>query len=363
MEYVPGFSLDIHAISTLYQPKNMTSPHWVSPTMPSLQRACAEPPKLRALETDIRKTPTDADVSSTRHHSRTNTTRAGSPAGSSNESTAAGLTDTTLYNETSHSSAPPSDAGSHSRRIKFKKQNQPRRKRSNIEAIRGTQRYWNELAGDDDSDQDEPYTILIHRRTNGSDTEDDDEKTIMEYLSHNTKKLFRKMRHPLRKKAPRSMERTPLLNENDHSSPDEAESSSDEDAIPKHMRHRNELHYHSLREEGITINDRPPNYKHLWFMLFSLGLMVLTGALALNESMKRRKNPQKHAGRRLAADAGAMSGTIVALMSGVVGISMFLTGNFKVGWAHAVAVWVMFAAVCVGAGSVLALVARTETGG
>lgn len=331
VEYVPGFSLDMHAIATLYQPKNMTRPHW-----------------FRALDTDIRKTPTDQQQNRhSRHHSRQNTSRAYSSACSSTESTiAGGLTDNTTSNETALSSAPPSDAGS----VKFKHAYKPRS--AMIETING-QRYWNELAGDDDdSDGAAPYTILVGG--NHSDS-DEDEKTLSGYVSHGVTKMFRKMRHPLRKKQRRGTnERTALL---DRTGAHDTDSSDEENAAPLPP-----TLYRSYHEAEMYSDSNAYGTKHIWFMLLSVLIMIFTGALALHESLKQRKHPGKHTGRRMASDLGAVTGAMGALISGVVAISMFLMGG-RASIVHAVFVWGAFAAICIGAGAIIALVGRTEVGG
>lgn len=292
-----------------------------------------------------------------RRHSRRSTLHGDSSAHSSTESTLAGLTDGATYNETSHSSAPASDAGSTQPRRK--KIMQQYKRNTRIETING-ERYWNELAGDDEDNREAPYTILVAPSHHGSGSEDED-RTLSSYVSHGITKTLRRMRHPLKRKVPiKISESTPLLDDGLETS---AETSSDED-MPRKLKSVNGQHYRKTYDlEQNFQNEHKYGYRHLYFMLASLALVILTGSLALHESLKRRRNPEKHAGRRLATDMGAVTGSMVSLMSGIVGITMFLMGGGRAGWIHITTVWLMFGLVCVGAGAVMALVGRTESGG
>ncbi|KAF8544043.1 hypothetical protein BDD12DRAFT_132950 [Trichophaea hybrida] len=264
VESVPGFSLDVHAIATLYEPKDMSPPFW-----------------LPALKKDIRKTPNTRPTASRRSSSRIIFSSPSSKT-SSTCATGSGLAE--------HFSTPGTSDGALDARKKRKRKNVKRE----IKPL-SNEWYWNEF--DDDDDREEPYTVLVRPSTANS-TDDPSEQSLSAFILSPISKLFSRARN--NKAHPR--EYSPLLGE--HTEQDSESESEVEDGIRRMMGR-----YQDYATFG-HVGDRQNVYsaKHVGFLVVSFLMLVITGAIAVGESLSGHKNRHKHIGKNIVIDLSVFVG-------------------------------------------------------
>jgi hypothetical protein len=212
-------------------------------------------------------------------------------------------------------------------------------------------RYWNEF-DDDEDNEEEPYTILV-RPSSANSYDEVTEQSLGAYmLSPITKLLSR-----IRGKEGKEQERHPLLGESP--GPD-TDSDGDHDYSYRTFGGRS-----TTTTTNTTATSRRTTVydaSHIWLLALSLLMLVVSGALAVGESLSGHKRRHKHIGKLLVVDLSVLVGVLVCLASGVLGLMVFLVKSARVGWCHKVAVWSTFAAVCVGCGVVVAMTSRDIVG-
>jgi hypothetical protein len=207
-------------------------------------------------------------------------------------------------------------------------------------------RYWNEF-DDDEDNEEEPYTILV-RPSSANSYDDTTEQSLGAYMLSPFTKFFSRITGRDRKEH----ERLPLLGESPGPDTD-----SDGD------------HDYSYRTFGgrtttTTTTSRSTAYdaSHIGLLALSFLMLLVSGALAVGESLSGHKRRHKHIGKLLVVDLSVLVGVLVCLASGVLGLMLFLARSARVGWMHKVAVWSTFTAVCVGCGVVITMTSRDIVG-
>ncbi|KAL7274880.1 hypothetical protein RUND412_002195 [Rhizina undulata] len=331
VEQVRGFSLDVHAVAVLHQPRKMSPPFW-----------------LHALNKDIRKTPL-----STPRHSRRSSSHLIFSSASSNLSTGAtsviATHDSTDAMESSATLIGETDYSSSSG-LKKKSLRKLKRSHSGAEAVTG-ERYWSEY--NDDEDNEEPYTILIHpSKAPDNDVQD---QSLSEFIKNGVSSSLRSMRDLFRSST-ETRERTPLLRTSTASS----DLSSD---IDLEARARANGTISGINYSTFTNPVTPQvvsSSVHLVFVFASIASLVTTAVLATNSSLMNHKH--KLGSGILAIDLEVFSGVLVSLILSGFGLAMFVMANPRVGFVHKAVVWVTFVSVCIGSGALLAMVGSSEVG-
>jgi len=328
---VPGFSLDVHAIAALYEPRNMTPPFWVRllPRAPS-PLILTPRPQLPALQKDIRKTP-----ALKRKHSRRESAY-GELSSSSSKNPSAGTSGSGFREQTSTPAT--SDGAQH--RPTMKKVKKRKKDNSGIEQLNST-RYWNEF--DDTEDQEEPYTILVRPPLSESGEID---QSLSAFIVSPITKLFSRLKKPFRKTSgQRPNEHSPLING--------SHSDTDSDLDMERNPRTNHRHYATFSSEYRTAHTTG----HLGFLVISFVMLMVSGTLALMESLKGEKGRHKHLGEHVTLDLIVFTGVLVSLAFGVVGLTLFLVRGRRAAWSHKLAVWITFVVVCAGSGVIMTMLA------
>lgn len=321
VESVPGFSLDVHAIATLYKPKHMLSPFWLS-----------------ALNKDIRKTPTVNRPT----HSRRNSSRVVfSNPSSQNSSVVTG--DSGLQYQMSTPAT--SDAGALSRESRRKKRrtSRPHGRPADVS------RYWSEF---DDEEREAPYTILV-RPSSSSSMEDGD--TLSAYIASPVLKAVSRLKN-LGRKSHMPCEHSPLLGES--VGPDtETDSETEVGGLNGFQG------YSTFKPPHPSSGNRAAyNAGHLGLLAFSALMLLVTGALAIGESLSGHKRRRKNIGKHIVVDLSVFAGALVCVISGIIGLTIFVAGGSRVSLQHRIAVWTTFALVCTGCGAILTVASRDIVG-
>ena len=286
-------------------------------------------PQLPALQKDIRKTP-----ALKRRHSRRESAY-GELSSSSSKNTSAGTPSSGFHNQTST----PATSDGAQRQPAMKKVKR-RKNTSGIEHLNST-RYWNEF--DDTEDQDEPYTILVRPPPSESGEMD---QSLLAFIVSPITKLFSRLKKPFgRTPGQRPSERSPLIG-GSHSDTD---SDLDMERNPRTI-HR---HYATFSSEYRTARTAG----HLGFLVVSFVVLMVSGSLALVESLRGDKSRRRHLGEHVALDLIVFVGVLVSLASGVVGLTLFLMRGRRAAWSHKLAVWITFVVVCAGSGVILTMLA------
>jgi len=206
--------------------------------------------------------------------------------------------------------------------------------------------YWNEF--DDDDDREEPYTVLVRPSTANS-TDDPSEQSLSAFILSSIPKLFccaQNKAHP--------REYSPLLGE--HTEPDSESDSEVEVGNGRMMGH-----YQDYATFG-HVDDSQNVYSasHVGFLVVSFLMLVITGAIAVGESLSGHKHRYKNIGKNIVIDLSVFVGVLVSLISGTVGLTIFLVRGSRASWLHRFYVWTTFVVVCAGSGAILTMVATTE---
>ncbi|KAA8903162.1 hypothetical protein FN846DRAFT_65070 [Sphaerosporella brunnea] len=321
VESVPGFSIEIHAIAVLYEPKDMLPPVW-----------------LPALSKDIRKTPTQRPA----HSRRSSSHIFFSNASSKNSSV------TTGDSGRQYQSTPgTSDVGV----LENSRKKRKRRAAREIKSISNA-RYWNEF--DDDEEHEEPYTVLI-RPSSSYSYDDPTEQSLTAYMLSSLTRVFSLIRNGFRRdKGKKRSEQSPLLG--GISSGLDTDSEPDYDgASESGIRNYNTF---GIMPSRRTVYDAG----HMALLTISFLMLMVSGALAVGESLSGHKRGHKHIGKLLVVDLSVLVGVLICLTTGVLGLTIFLVGARRVSWPHRLSVLSTFAAVCVGCGVILTMTSRDIMG-
>ncbi|RPA95565.1 hypothetical protein L873DRAFT_1697432 [Choiromyces venosus 120613-1] len=332
VEYVRGFSLDVHAVSVLYRPRNMTPPFWLS-----------------ALQRDIRKTPVHTPRHSRRSSSHMMFTNAASKTTSNGTSAtiAHDFTDgfdssTTVFSHTAPTILPKP------------KTNRSKSGLSSIEHI-GGERYWSEF--NDDEDSEEPYTILIKRGDTSDDEYEDEDISLSNFIRKSVISTGHKFQALFTTSLKRPGERKPLLRK---PSVPSSESSSEIDVeVGTFGTGTSSRAYYDTFSRSTTNN---PSWSPAY--VFCLGgavvILVVTLVLAMNSSLARHKHKWRRG--HFTLDLEVCGAVLTALSFASVGLFIFLKNRSRAGLTHQIFTWASFGAVCIGSGVVFAMVGNREVG-
>jgi hypothetical protein len=284
---------------------------------------------LPALQKDIRKTP-----ALERKHSRRESAFGGlSSCSSGNPSVG---TSGSGFRE--QSSTPATSDGAQ-RQSTTKKGKRRKKSNSGIEHLNGT-RYWNEF--DDTEDQEEPYTVLVRPPSESGDMD----QSLSAFIVSPIAKLFSRLKKPFGKTSGQQLnEHSPLIH-----------SDTDSDLDMERNPRTNHRHYTTFGSEYGTARAAG----HLGFLVISFVMLMVSGSLALVESLRGDKGRRRHLGEHVALDLIVFTGVLVSLASGVVGLTYFLVRGRRATWSHKLAVWITFVVVCAGSGVIMTMLATAE---
>jgi len=175
-------------------------------------------------------------------------------------------------------------------------------------------RYWSEF---DDEEREVPYTILV-RPSSPSSMEDEDD-TLSAYIASPVLKAVSRLKN-LGRKRHVPCEHSPLLRE-------------------------------SVGPDTETDSETEMG-----------GLNGFQGALAIGESLSGHKRRRKNIGKLIVVDLSVFAGALVCVISGMIGLTIFVAGGSRASLQHRIAVWTTFALVCTGCGAILTVASRDIVG-
>ncbi|CUS14638.1 unnamed protein product [Tuber aestivum] len=332
VENVRGFSLDVHAVSALYRPRNMTPPFWLS-----------------ALQRDIRKTPVHTPRHSRRSSSHmmfasaaSKTTSNGTSATMAHDFTDGFDSSTTAFSHTAPTISPKAKSG------------RPKSGLSSIEHM-GGERYWSEFNEDEDSE--EPYTILIRRGDTSDDECEDGDISLLDFMRKSVISTGHKLQALFTTSPKHPGERKPLLRK---PSVPSSESSSEIDVEVGSFGAgaSSRPHYNTFSRPAADSTPLSPAY--VLCLGSAVVTLVVTLILAMNSSLARHKHKWRRG--HFTLDLEVCGAVLTALSFASVGLFIFLKSRSRVGPTHQLFAWGSFGAVCVGSGVVLAMVGNREVG-
>ena len=331
-ERVRGFSLDTHAVATLYKPSRMPPPYW-----------------LPLLDQDIRKVPNDAESDRPVGLART-TPQSISPRAKSNSATSVtndpadsrfsarlGSSETSVPDLTE---APRSDA-----RKKRKPRRVSLRRKTQDPSQRERRRYWNEFDDGDEGKDHNAYTILIDPNTSNSFPGVATLSRFASASANRFKSFFRRGK-------PSDLERQPLLGDRASNSQSSSEDSDLEsgtalapDRNPSHLSlllhsHRKPLPPHSHNRDNWPTGACIACFILAFVMLLMETILITTG---------RRKAAAD-------TDVGVLVGVAFSLTLGVAGLGATAARMAATGWVWWSVVSLLFVVLVVGNGVLLAMV-------
>lgn len=307
VEAVPGFSLDVHAVAVLHEPKEMATPFW-----------------LPALSRDIRKTPPRP-----LRHSRqpSSITIPHASSGPSVTSTAAfDYTDAELDSSGTLVTPPNeyTDSQSIGKRKKSLTWGKHRKPLRSIEhSWLGGERYWSEF---NDENDDEPYTILIHPQP-----ADSEPTGCLGKFSEDLKRFFNFHEET----GPN--ERTPLL------AP--GFSYGDVEAA-----HGEVWHYASFASQQEQVRERKLFKGYCLFFTTSVLILSAAGTWAFTHSPKKREGPNMSTS---VTETVAVFGA--AVLAGYA-VSLFVARKTRVSMLHKSIVLGLFCLICLVGSLILSVV-------
>ncbi|KAF8458943.1 VTC domain-containing protein [Terfezia claveryi] len=306
VEAVPGFSLDVHAVAVLHEPKEMATPFW-----------------LPALSRDIRKTPPRP-----LRHSRqpSSITIPHASSGPSVTSTAAfDYTDAEL--DSSGTLVTPPNEYTDNQSIGKKKSLSWRNQRKPPHSIEhswlGGERYWSEF---NDENDDEPYTILIHPQP-----ADSEPTGCLGKFSEDLKRFFNFHEET----GPN--ERTSLL----------APDFSDDDV---EAAHGEAWRYATFASQQEQLRERRLFRGYCLFFAASILILTAAGAWAFTHSPKKREGQNMNTS---VTETLAVFGA--AVLAGYA-VSLFIARKSQVSMFHKSIVLGLFCLICLVGSLILSIV-------
>ena len=332
-ERVRGFSLDTHAVATLYKPHRIPPPYW-----------------LPLLDQDIRKVPDEAESSSQLVSSARMTPRSGSPRPNSNSATStndgptgSGFSARLESSETSvpETVEPPSTATRKKRKLRresLRRESQDASQRENI-------RYWNEFDDGDEGTENNAYTIFIDPNASSSFPGAATISHITKASINRVKSLFRRQKTP-------DLERQPLLGDHASVTRSNSEDSDLEDgaASPPYRTHSHQgLPSHPRRKPLFS----PRNTRETWLTGACVASFILSLVLLFMETILINTSRRKAVA---ATDVGVLVGVAFSLALGIGGLGATAARAERVGWVWWTVVVLLFAVVVAGNGLLLTIV-------
>ncbi|KAF8422105.1 hypothetical protein EV426DRAFT_186303 [Tirmania nivea] len=306
VEAVPGFSLDVHAVAVLHEPKEMATPFW-----------------LPALSRDIRKTPP-----SPLRHSRqpSSTTIPHASSGPSVTSTAAfDYTDAELDSSGTLVTPPNEYTDSQSigkkKSLSWGRQSKPPHSIEN--SWLGGERYWSEFNDDND---DEPYTILIHPQP-----VDSEPTGFWGKFSEDLKRFFDFHEET----GPN--ERTSLL----------APDFSDEDV---EAAHGEAWRYATFASQQGQASEKLLFREYCLFLAASVLILSIAGAWAFTHSPKKRE------GQNMSTSVTETFAVFGAAVLAGYAVSLFIARRTQVSMLHKSIVLGLFCLICLVGSLILSIV-------
>lgn len=220
-----------------------------------------------------------------------------------------------------------------------------RKPRNEIKSL-GNKRYWNEF---DDEDTPEPYTILVRPSTPNADGEMEEDSTLSEFLCSPIAEVFSRL-CGRREKARHSDEYTPLIGRLDSDS--ETETDARVRPLPNHS------DYDTFGGPVVRRETNEYSGSHMIFLAISFFMLIVTGSIAVGESLSGHKHKHRNFGKLVVIDLSVFVGILISLISGVIGVTIFLVGRTRASWLHRVTVWGVFAGMCAGCGVILTVASR-----
>jgi hypothetical protein len=212
-------------------------------------------------------------------------------------------------------------------------------------------RYWNEF---DDEDNEEPYTILI-RPSSSHSYDDPTEQSLTAYMLSPIMKAFSFIRNSFGKKDRKTHEQSPLLGRF-HGADTDSDCEHDFDVASVSNYHNYDT-FEATAGRGTAYDAG-----HMGLLAVSFLMLMVSGALAIGESLSGHKRKHKHIGKLLVVDLSVFVGVLVCLIAGMLGLTLFLMGTARVSWLHRLTVWAIFATACIGCGIILTMTSRDIVG-
>ncbi|KAL8822379.1 MAG: hypothetical protein Q9191_006886, partial [Dirinaria sp. TL-2023a] len=295
VQRIRGFSLDTHAVATLYEPPGMSPPYW-----------------LPLLKQDIRKYQREGDASSQLALSAQLTPRSGSTRANSETtiSVGDGLTDSGLSSRlrSSDTSVPDLSEPSQISALKARKlRSQSRNTRVHDHLQRQNARYWNEFDDGYKGTDENTYTILI-------DPIQPSTFPVANALARIARVSVQKVTSFLYHHQPIDLERRPLL-EDQHAG---TRSSSDESGLEEGnatpaTRTRSRQALRSYKSPLVRVCTTRDTYlTSLCIACFVLSFVLLFMEVILVNTSRRKAIPE--------SDIGVLVGVIFSLVLGVGGL-------------------------------------------
>ena len=339
-ERVRGFSLELHAVSTLCKPPGMPAPFW-----------------LDALGRDIRKLPPSASLSRRESSATQRSPESGSNGIGSTSATSVADGPTSsgfsagLPLESPASSVP--DLLETAPLRAFKKKRRVRKDHPLSRQLEPTnsdapQRYWNEFDDGDDAPAEEAYTIFVDPNQGSSFPGVAALTGFMTSVSRSTKRSSDKVKGWLWPSSssttkPRN-ERQPLMNDYFTQRPlaedsDLDSDNSSADNLPPSRRYSTFSKSRSHRQ-AHTLAARESLLFRCGVASFIASIVLLVVATVLTATARRKYVRQ--------ADIGTLVGVVSSLVFAAVAVGMLLRRKKDVGWLQRITALVLLAAVGVG---------------
>jgi len=211
-------------------------------------------------------------------------------------------------------------------------------------------RYWSEF---DDEEREAPYTILVRPSSSSSMEGEDD--TLSAYIASPVLKAVSRLKN-LGRKSHIPREHSPLLRES--VGPDsETDSETEVGGLNGFQG------YSTFKTPHPSTGNRAA-YRagHLGLLAFSTLMLLVTGALAIGESLSGHKRRRKNISKHIVVDLSVFAGALVCVISGMIGLTIFVAGGSRVSLQHRIAVWTTFVLVCTGCGAILTVASRDIVG-
>ncbi|KAL8797345.1 MAG: hypothetical protein Q9195_000499 [Heterodermia aff. obscurata] len=324
-ERVRGFSLETHAVATLYKPRYMASPYW-----------------LPLLDRDIRKTPTS--VETCRQRDPRSTPQSGSTRFTSvSTSSGQGLTNGHVSSQIQSSETSAPEVSDPANTTIERQKRKARRERPLNRAVyesspQQRQRYWNEYDDGEDASDLETYTVYTDPNASSFPG-----AALLSLAANSLKSSSQKLKSQIWREKSTSEERESLLGDERPNSRSSTDSSDLESGRPgagllpqKHHQgpptlHQRALAHDIVRDSWIT-QMSVASFLVSFVLLFLVVVLVTTG----------RRNAVAE------TDVGALVGVAVSLALGFGGLAGMALRKQRASWIWLTVAAVLFIAIVIG---------------
>ncbi|KAL8761802.1 MAG: hypothetical protein Q9184_002125 [Pyrenodesmia sp. 2 TL-2023] len=341
-ERIRGFSMETHAVATLYKPQGMPPPYW-----------------LPVLDQDLRKLPATVKTATSRTSSKQISSGSSTAGRASTSPTSVGeapaSSDFSMPTAESLPTSLPVTPEAPSRGLPQRKQRIRKHKPLRQEVAESRQpnyqKYWNEYDNGDEDSNNEPFAIYIDPN---KPTFPNASRFALSLFSH-AKACSNKVRLWLRSSdEPTKHPSAPADDDNPyfrHLANPEYDSDLDDsptDPLLYHTRHRQYSTFHD-RHKAESVFQASESLLARCCVAFFVASFVLLAVAALLAATGRRKAVLK-------VDVGVTTGVIFSLVFSVAGLVSMFKRRQHIGAVPKIIVFAAVGLVCIGSGVLLASV-------